>query len=228
MKNTTKALLVSSALAITTIASAALPSHWQLDESHTRVGFSVNHMGFSTTMGHFNDVKGMVDYDVKAPSKTKLDFTIDSDSIDTNWDARDEHLKKEEFFNVAKYPTMTFKSTQVTFVNPQQAKITGNFTMLGQTKPLTLDVTLNKIANSPLTKEPVIGFRATGNIDRAAYGMTAYAAGITTNVPIQIDGELVEKKAVEKRAATAEKAENANRAKAAAKARAAAAAAAAK
>lgn len=193
IKNSVKALLVSSALALTTIASAALPSQWQLDNSHTRVGFSVNHMGFSTTMGHFNDVKGVVNYDVKQPSKTNMNFTIATDSIDTNWDARDKHLKTDEFFNVAKYPTMTFKSTKVSFINPQQAKITGDFTMLGQTKPLTLDVTLNKIANSPLTKEPVIGFRATGNIDRAAYGMTAYAAGITTNVPIQIDGELVQK-----------------------------------
>jgi polyisoprenoid-binding protein YceI len=201
MKNTAKTLLISSALAITTFASAALPSQWQLDPSHTRVGFSVDHMGFSTTMGHFSDVKGTVNYDVKAPSKTNMNFTIATDSIDTNWDARDEHLKKEEFFNVAKYPTMTFKSTQVTFVNPQQAKVIGNFTMLGQTKPMTLDVTLNKIANSPLTKEPVIGFRATGNIDRAAYGMTAYADGITTNVPIQIDGELVEKKVTTKKKA---------------------------
>ncbi|CAN6961659.1 MULTISPECIES: YceI family protein [Psychrobacter] len=193
LKNTTKALLISSALAITTMASAALPSQWQLDDSHTRVGFSVNHLGFSTTMGRFNDVQGTVNYDIKTPNKTNMNFTIATDSIDTNWDARDKHLKTDEFFNVAKYPTMTFKSTKVSFINPQQAKITGDFTMLGQTKPLTLDVTLNKIANSPLTKEPVIGFRATGNIDRAAYGMTAYAAGITTNVPIQIDGELVQK-----------------------------------
>ena len=199
MKNSAKALLISSALALTTVASAALPSQWQLDDSHTRVGFSVNHLGFSTTMGHFNDVKGVVNYDVKAPSKTNMSFTIATDSIDTNWDARDEHLKKAEFFNVAKYPTMTFKSTSVKFINPQQAKVTGDFTMLGQTKPLTLDVTLNKIANSPLTKEPVIGFRATGNIDRAAYGMTAFADGITTNVPIQIDGEFIEKKAKTKK-----------------------------
>lgn len=193
LKNTTKALLISSALAITTMASAALPSQWQLDDSHTRVGFSVNHLGFSTTMGHFGDVQGTVNYDIKTPNKTNMNFTIATDSIDTNWDARDKHLKTDEFFNVAKYPTMTFKSTKVSFINPQQAKITGDFTMLGQTKPLTLDVTLNKIANSPLTKEPVIGFRATGNIDRAAYGMTAYASGITTNVPIQIDSELVQK-----------------------------------
>ena len=195
LAGTAKALLISSALAVTTMASAALPSQWQLDDSHTRVGFSVNHLGFSTTMGRFNDMQGMVNYDIKDPSKTKLSFTIATDSIDTNWDARDTHLKTDEFFNVAKYPTMTFKSTKVSFINPQQAKVTGDFTMLGQTKPLTLDVTLNKIANSPLTKEPVIGFRATGNIDRAAYGMTAYAAGITTDVPIQIDGELVEKTA---------------------------------
>ena len=137
MKNTAKTLLISSALAVTTLASAAMPSQWQLDDSHTRVGFSVNHMGFSTTMGHFSDVKGMVNYDIKAPNKTNMNFTIATDSIDTNWDARDEHLKKEEFFNVAKYPTMTFESTKVTFINPQQAKVMGNFTMLGQTKPLT-------------------------------------------------------------------------------------------
>ncbi len=195
MKNTAKTLLISSALAVTTLASAALPSQWQLDNSHTRVGFSVNHMGFSTIMGSFSDVKGTVNYDVKAPSKTNMNFTVATDSIDTNWAARDEHLKTDEFFNVAKYPTMTFKSTQVTFINPQQAKVMGNFTMLGQTKPMTLDVTLNKIANSPLTKEPVVGFRATGNIDRTAYGMDAYSQGVTTSVPIQIDGELVEKKA---------------------------------
>ena len=194
IKTTTKALLISSALAVTSMASAALPTQWQLDDSHTRVGFSVNHMGFSTTMGHFSDVKGMVNYDMKNPNKTNMSFTVATDSIDTNWDARDKHLKTDEFFNVAKYPTMTFTSTQVKFINPQQAKVTGDFTLLGQTKPMTLDVTLNKIANSPLTKEPVVGFRATGMIDRAAYGMTAYSAGITTNVPIQIDGELIEKK----------------------------------
>lgn len=195
LKNTMKAFAIGSALVITTMASAALPTQWQLDDSHTRVGFSVDHLGFSTTMGHFNDVKGVVNYDIKAPNKTSMNFTIAADSIDTNWEARDEHLKKDDFFNVAKYPTMTFKSTSVTFKNPQQAKVTGDFTMLGQTKPLTLDVTLNKIANSPMTKEPVIGFRATGIIDRAAYGMTIFSDGITTKVPLQIDGELIEKKA---------------------------------
>jgi len=176
------------------MASAALPTQWQLDNSHTRVGFSVDHMGFSTVMGHFSDVDGTVKFDLKNPNQTQLNFVIDTDSIDTAWAARDKHLKTEEFFNVKKYPTMSFKSTQVNFVNPQQAKVTGDFTLLGQTKPLTLNLTLNKIDNSPLTKEPVVGFRATGTIDRAAYGMTAYSAGITTNVPIQIDGELVEKK----------------------------------
>jgi polyisoprenoid-binding protein YceI len=194
IKTTTKALLISSALAITTMASAALPTQWQLDNSHTRVGFSVEHMGFSTVMGHFSDVDGTVQFDLKNPNQTQLNFVIDTDSIDTAWAARDKHLKTDEFFNVEKYPTMSFKSTQVNFVNPQQAKVTGDFTLLGQTKPLTLNLTLKKIDNSPLTKEPVIGFRATGNIDRTAYGMDAYSQGVTTNVPIQIDGELVEKK----------------------------------
>lgn len=190
----TKALLVASVLAATTVASAALPTHWQLDNSHTRVGFEVEHLGFSTVMGRFDKVDGSLNYNMKTPNKTQMNFVIDTDSINTAWEARDKHLKTDDFFNVAKYPTMTFKSTQVTFINPQQAKVTGDFTLLGQTKPVTLNVTLKKIANSPMTKEPVIGFRATGNIDRAAYGMTTFADGITTNVPIQIDGELIEKK----------------------------------
>ena len=194
IKTTTKALLISSALAITTMASAALPTQWQLDNSHTRVGFSVEHMGFSTVMGHFSDVDGTVQFDLKNPNQTQFNFVVDTDSIDTGWEARDKHLKTDEFFNVEKYPTMSFKSTQVNFINPQQAKVTGDFTLLGQTKPLTLNLTLKKIDNSPLTKEPVVGFRATGNIDHTAYGMDAYSQGITTNVPIQIDGELVEKK----------------------------------
>lgn len=195
LAKTTNALLITSAIAATTIASAALPTQWQLDNSHTRVGFSVEHLGFSTTMGRFDEVDGTLNYDIKAPNKTQMNFVIGTASINTAWAARDKHLKTDDFFNVAKYPTMTFKSTQVNFINPQQAKVTGDFTLLGKTMPLTLDVTLKKIANSPMDNKPVVGFRATGNIDRTAYGMTTFADGITTNVPIQIDGELVEKKA---------------------------------
>ena len=145
-------------------------------------------------MGHFDKVGGSLSYNMKTPNKSRMSFVIETDSINTSWAARDEHLKKDDFFNVAKYPTMTFNSTKVDFYNPQQAKVTGDFTMLGKTMPLTLNVTLKKVGKNPMNKEPVIGFRATGNIDRAAYGMTAFSQGITTNVPIQIDGELVEKK----------------------------------
>ena len=189
-----KTLIISSAVAVTTLARAAMPTQWMLDNSHTRVGFSVEHLGFSTTMGHFDKVDGTLNYNMKTPNQAKMNFVIDTNSINTAWEARDEHLRKEDFFNVAKYPTMTFKSTQVNFINPIQAKVTGDFTLLGKTMPLTLDVTLKKIANNPMNKAPTIGFRATGNIDRAAYGMTTFAQGITTNVPIQIDGELIEKK----------------------------------
>ena len=81
IKTTTKALLISSALAVTTMASAALPTQWQLDNSHTRVGFSVEHMGFSTVMGHFSDVDGTVQFDLKNPNQTQLNFVIDTDRI---------------------------------------------------------------------------------------------------------------------------------------------------
>lgn len=183
-------LPMTSSAAPTTARTAALPQHWELDLSHTRIGFEVEHLGFSTTMGRFTEAEGNVHYDIKNPNATNLRFTVYTDSIDTGWKQRDEHLRGEKFFNTDKYPSMSFVSTKVDFINPQQAKITGDFTMLGKTKPLTLNVTIKKIAESPMTKEPVIGFRATGTIDRSAYGMTAYAQAITNDVPIQIDGEL--------------------------------------
>ena len=102
-------------------------------------------------MGHFDKVDGALTYNIKAPNKTQMNFVIDTNSINTAWAARDEHLRKDEFFNVAKYPTMTFKSTKVDFYNPQQAKVTGDFTLLGKTMPLTLNVTLKKIGKSPMT-----------------------------------------------------------------------------
>lgn len=185
--------LVGASLLLASAAHAALPTQWQLDNSHTRVGFSVEHLGFSTTMGHFDKVDGTLNYNIKAPNKTTMNFVIDTNSINTAFEARDKHLRSDDFFNVKKYPTMTFKSTKVNFYNPQQAKVDGNLTLLGVTKPVTLNVTIKKIANSPMTKKPVIGFRATGVIDRTEFGMTSFADGITTKVPIQIDGELVEK-----------------------------------
>lgn len=180
----------SHGTAHTAAKTAALPQHWELDLSHTRIGFEVEHLGFSTTMGRFTEAEGNVHYDIKNPNATNLRFTVYTDSIDTGWKQRDEHLRGEKFFNTDKYPAMSFVSTKVNFINPQQAKVTGDFTMLGTTKPLTLDVTIKKIAESPMTKEPVIGFRATGTIDRSAYGMSAYVPAITNEVPIQIDGEL--------------------------------------
>ena len=168
----------------------ALPQHWELDLSHTRIGFEVEHLGYSTTMGRFKKAEGAVHYNIKNPNATTMRFSVDTSSIDTGWEARDEHLRGKDFFNSSQYPVMSFVSTNVKFVNPQQALVTGDFTMLGKTKPLTLNVTLKKIATSPMTEEPVIGFRATGVIDRSAYGMTAYAKAITNAVPIQIDGEL--------------------------------------
>lgn len=186
--------IIATTLPMTTSAapsrSVALPQHWELDLSHTRIGFEVEHLGYSTTMGRFKEAEGAVHYDIKKPNDTSLRFTIYTDSIDTGWEARDEHLRGKDFFNSEKYPSMNFVSTGVKFINPQQAKVTGDFTLLGKTKPLTLNVTLKKIAVSPMTKEPVIGFRATGVIDRSAYGMDAYAKAITNEVPIQIDGEL--------------------------------------
>lgn len=181
------AAFASSVLLVAGSASAA---NWTFDQSHTRIGFSVDHLGYSTTHGQFEDFKGTVQYDPKKPADTKVSFSIDTDSIDTGWDARDEHLEKPEFFNVEKFPTMTFESTQVKMQGKNKAKVTGNLTLLGVTKPVTLDVVLKKHAPSPITKKDTIGFQATTSIKRSDFGMTAYVPAVGDRIPVLIDAEL--------------------------------------
>lgn len=172
------------------VAGSASAANWTFDQSHTRVGFSVDHLGYSLTHGHFEDFKGTVQYDPKKPTATKVSFTIETDSIDTGWDARDDHLEKPEFFNVEKFPTMTFESTQVKMQGKNKAKVTGNLTLLGVTKPVTLDVVLKKHAPSPITKKDTIGFQATTTIKRSDFGMTAYVPAVGDLIPVVIDAEL--------------------------------------
>lgn len=173
-----------------TLPLAAQAAPWALDASHTRIGFAIDHMGYSTTYGQFKTHKGTVDYDPAKPEQTKINFTIDVKSLDSDWAARDEHLLNADFFNAAKYPTMTFVSSKYTPKGNNKATVDGQLTLLGVTKPVTLEVTLNKHAISPLTKLDTIGFKATTIIKRSQWGMTTYVPAVADEVFISIDAEL--------------------------------------
>jgi polyisoprenoid-binding protein YceI len=120
---------------------------WKLDTTHTQVGFSVKHMAISTVRGRFSKFDGTGETD-ESGKIAKAEFTIDAASIDTNQEQRDSHLKSADFFDVEKFPTLTFESTNVKY-DGSDITITGNFTMHGVTKPVTL-----KGESSPVVKDP--------------------------------------------------------------------------
>ncbi|MEP1902421.1 MAG: YceI family protein [Nitratireductor sp.] len=172
-------------------ASPALSDPYTIDAGHTHVGFKVSHLGFSDTYGTFNNVAGTFDLDQDNPEKSSVDIDIKTASIDTNHEKRDEHLRGPDFFDVGKYPDITFKSTKVERTGDKTAKVTGNLTMLGVTKPVTLDVTLLAAGPYPMDKSvTAAGFNATATIKRSDFGMTAYVPMISDEVDITISTEV--------------------------------------
>lgn len=134
-----RVLTVAVLMAVTSVTSWA--SNWEIDAVHTSAQFSVRHMMVSNTRGHFNKISGSVNYDGKDLSKAVVDIVIDAASVDTSEPKRDEHLRGADFFDVAKYPTITFKSKRVESISKDGFKLIGDLTMHGVTKEVALDVT---------------------------------------------------------------------------------------
>src|ERR1700738_5335837 len=133
------------AIAMTAFMATALPSlaettAYKIDSSHSQAAFSVRHMMISNVKGAFSKVSGQVEYDPKKPAASKVEATIDMSTIDTHDAQRDENLKSPDFFDVAKYPTMTFKSKKVVAQGKDRLEVTGDLTLHGVTKPVVLTV----------------------------------------------------------------------------------------
>lgn len=187
----TRFWLVLAAVAALTIPAAAQVDTWQIDPNHSAAQFAVKHMGISTVRGAFSKVSGSVQYDPSDPSKTAIDVTIDTNSIDTRVEARDKDLRSPRFFDVEKYPTMTFKSKRVEAAGKGKLKVTGDLTIRGVTKEVTLDV---DGPNGPI-KDPRgsqhMGASATTQINRQDFGVSALPGGVGDDVQITIDCEMV-------------------------------------
>lgn len=173
-------------------ASFAGTQDFTVDKSHTVIIFSVSHFGFSKVMGRFNDFAGTYTIDDDKMTASKIDLTINTATVDTGHQKRDEHLRGEDFFNVTEFPTMTFSSTDVIKTGPSTAKVTGNLTLLGITKPVTLDVTLNKTGEYPMPQYKgiaVTGFSVRGTIKRSDFGMNYAQGGIGDEIELMIELE---------------------------------------
>ena len=180
---------LATSVSLATAVQAA-PVAYTIDSDHTQTLFSWSHFGFSNPTANFNDIKGSISFDSAAPDKSSVDVTIAVVSIDTHVPALDEHLKKDDFFAAAKFPTITFKSIKVQGAAGQNHfKVSGDLTVHGVTKPVVLEATLNKAGEHPMSKVQTIGFNATTTIKRADFGIGAYVPNVSDEIKINITTE---------------------------------------
>lgn len=182
-----------SALILGLVASgAAQTAPWQIDPNHSAAEFSVRHLGVSTVRGAFTKVSGTASYDPADPSKTTLEATIDAASVDTRVQMRDNDLRSPNFFDVQKYPTLTFRSTQVRSAGEGKLQITGDLTIHGVTKQVVLDVDGPSAPIKSPKGEQRIGASATTKINRRDFGVNGAPGVAGDDVTITIDVELVQ------------------------------------
>jgi polyisoprenoid-binding protein YceI len=150
--------------------AAAEPAEWALDGAHSRVGFSVSHLVVSSVSGRFKQVSGKVMLDEAALTQSQVEIVIKVDSVDTDEQKRDEHLKSPDFFDAKKYPTIAFKSSKITKAGGNKYKLTGDLTLHGVTKTVTLDATVSDAIKNPWGKM-VRGVKLSGKLKRGDYGL---------------------------------------------------------
>lgn len=168
----------------------AAAGEYAIDPTHTNVFFRVSHLGFSGYMGRFNKIEGKVVLDSKDLTKTSLDVTIDAASIDVNHEKLAGELRDKEVLDTAAHPTITFKSTKLEQKDANHGTITGDLTLHGVTKPVTLDVTLNGAAPHPMNQKPTLGFSATGMLKRSDFGIAKWLPNVGDSVQLIIETEM--------------------------------------
>ncbi|ATO20800.1 polyisoprenoid-binding protein [Acinetobacter sp. LoGeW2-3] len=184
-----KTLALGLTLASVATFSMAKPVSYTIDPTHTATVFSWSHFGFSTPSANFSDIQGTITVDNEKPANSSVNVTIPVSSINTNVKALDEHIQKAEFFDVEKYPNITFKSTKVQALGKNKYKITGDLTVKGVTKPVVLDAVLNKQAVHPMTKLQTVGFNATTSFNRSEFNVGAYVPNVGDKITVNITTE---------------------------------------
>jgi polyisoprenoid-binding protein YceI len=184
------ALLV--ALAFLSLSAAAQET-WQIDPAHSSAQFSVRHLGISTVRGAFTKVSGSVQYDAATPGKTTIQATIETASVDTRVEMRDNDLRGPKYFDVQKYPTITFQSKKVEAAGSGKLKITGDLTIHGVTKEAVLDVDGPSAAIKDPWGNQRMGASATTKVNRNDFGVAGGAGAVGDDITITLDVEMTKK-----------------------------------
>jgi polyisoprenoid-binding protein YceI len=192
--------IIFAAVLVLTIPYAAVASTWNIDPDHSNFGFKIKHLMVSNVKGNFEKYSGVVDINEMDITKSKVEVTIDMNSVNTNVKKRDDHLRSADFFDVAKYPTMTFVSKKVTVASPDNLKVTGDLTLHGVTKEVVLDLE----GPTGESKDPWGNIRkgatATTKINRKDFGLTwnqALETGgvlVGDEVNITLEVEMIKKR----------------------------------
>jgi len=184
------ALVAVPACADSTTDYKTAPSGaYQLDPAHASVTFKINHLGFSRYTGRFDKMEATLNFDPNAPQNSALDVTVYPNSVDTNNAKLEEELRGDKWFDVIKYPRATFRSTKIEVTGPTTGRVTGDFTLMGETHPLTLDVTLVGTGMNMFMKKQVIGFTATATLKRSDYKFTNFLPMVGDDVSLEIEAE---------------------------------------
>lgn len=180
----------------TTAAISTTSTAWTLDQAHSSVGFAVRHLMITTVRGRFAEVTGTVVTDAADPTNVAVDVTIQAASIDTREPQRDAHLRSADFFDVERFPTLTFKSRRVEDVRGDERTLIGDLTIRDVTREVALTVTAHGTARDPWGNERS-GFEATTKISRSDFGLTWNQAlelggvAVADEVKIAIDAQLI-------------------------------------
>lgn len=165
--------LLTAALAALPVAAQAEMARYELDPSHTAIYFTIDHVGYAKTLGIFPGVEGSFQYDTETQELGDATVTIDAASVDTFHDGRNEHVRNADFLDVSNHPEITFTANGGTANSDTEGTVQGELTILGETQPVTLSVTLNKADTYPFGHERfVLGLSMDTSIQRSDFGMT--------------------------------------------------------
>ena len=188
VRNGATALIAMAGMATMQTTSLAAPASYAVDPKHTYASFEIDHLGLSLARGTFDRTSGSITLDVNTGTG-HIEIVIDTASIDTGLAKRDQHLRAAEFFNVEKYPTMTYVATTLRFDGNRLIGADGHLTLLGQTLPVSLQITRFYCGKHPIHKKPACGADAETTIRRSDWGMTTYVPTIGDEVTIRIGVE---------------------------------------
>ncbi len=176
-------------LSFSVICNTAFAANYQLEPVHTQILFFCDHLGFSKSQGEFLNFEGTFSFDPDDFAASNVKISIDTASINMDNQKWNDHMKNQDFFNVEKFPTMTFISTKVEPLSDKTMNVHGNLTMLNHTETVVLNVTHNKSGKHPFSGKYTAGFSATTQVKRSLFGMTYGLPALGDDIEIRLEVE---------------------------------------